>query len=145
VAGYSPRALRDKLGIKPGMHVALLAAPDRFEAELAPLPTGVRVARRLGRAHDLVVAFTTRRAELERRWPALTDSLVPAGALWVAWPKKSAVKSLGLAGDMTEDVVRAVALPNGWVDVKVCAIDDTWSGLKCVRRVGRRGSVGVRG
>jgi hypothetical protein len=79
--------------------------------------------------------FVTARADLERRWVALTAALGPAGALWVAWPKKAAIRAQAIVTDMTEHVVREVALPTGWVDIKVCAIDDTWSGLKCVLRV----------
>jgi hypothetical protein len=81
------------------------------------------------------MCFVTKKAELSRRWPRLTDVLAPAGALWVAWPKKAAARALGIDTDMTEDVVREVALPTGWVDTKVCAVNDTWSGLRCVLRV----------
>jgi len=84
---------------------------------------------------DLLVVFTVRRAELERRWPRLTEVLTPGAALWVACPRRSAVKVLGLRTDMSDDVVRAAALPTGWVDIKVCAVGDTRSGLKCVLRV----------
>jgi hypothetical protein len=132
VAGYSGRALPDKLGIKPGMRIALVGTPAGFE--LTPLPPGVGVGR-LRPDLDLVMFFTTNAAQLATRWPALTRSLTPAGALWVAWPKKAAVKALGIASDMTEDAVRDVALPTGWVDNKVCAVDDRWSGLRCVLRV----------
>ena len=127
MAGYSERSLPDKLGIKPGMRVAVLGGP--------PAPDGrgslIEGARRLGPATDLAVAFFTRRRDFERRWPQLTPKMVSHGAIWVAWPKKAS----GVVTDMTEHVVREVVLPTGWVDVKVCAIDDTWSGLKCVLRV----------
>jgi hypothetical protein len=136
VAGYSTRSLPDKLGIKPGMGLAVLGAPAHLIAELAGSTT---LETRLRPGLDMVMFFTMKRRELERRWPALTRSLTPAGALWVSWPKKSAVKAQGLVSDMTEDVVREVALPTGWVDTKVCAVDDTWSGLKCVLRVELRG------
>lgn len=133
MAGYSGRALVDKLGVKPGTRLALVAAPDGFDVGL--LPAGVRMLRRCQAPLDTAVVFVTARAELERRWPALTAALAPAGALWVAWPKKAAVRAQGIVTDMTEHSVRAVALPSGWVDTKVCAIDETWSGLKCVLRV----------
>lgn len=137
MAGYSDRALVDKLGIKPGARVALLAAPAGFD--LGTLPPGVQLLRSVSAPLDLAVVFVTARAELERRWAPLTAALAPAGALWVAWPKKTAVRRQGIVSDMTEDAVRGVALPTGWVDTKVCAVDDTWSGLKCVLRVELRG------
>ena len=95
--------------------------------------------RRVNAPLDTAIVFVTARADLERRWTALTTALAPAGALWVAWPKKAAVRHLGIVSDMTEDAVRSVALPSGWVDTKVCAVDATWSGLKCVLRVELRG------
>src|SRR3954447_3952621 len=129
-AGYSGTPLVDKLGFKPGMRAALIAAPPDFGATLGPLPGGVRVATRLAAGQDLVVVFVTRRAELSRRLPALRRAIAPDGMVWVAWPKKAAK----VATDVTEDVVRDVVLPTGLVDVKVCAIDATWSGLKLVIR-----------
>ncbi|GAC1365450.1 MAG: DUF3052 family protein [Acidimicrobiales bacterium] len=135
MAGYSTRALVDKLGVRPYSRVALLGAPDGFEDLLSPVPAGVRLLRRMSGHVDMAVLFTTAMADMERRWPALSTALAPNGVVWVAWPKRTAVKALGLKSDMSEDVVRLVALPTGWVDVKVCALDDTWSGLKCVLRV----------
>jgi hypothetical protein len=129
-AGYSDTPLVGKLGIKPGFRVAWPAAPEGFEALLGELPDGVGVRRALRRPLDLVVCFVTGRAELERRLPALRRAIEPDGTLWVAWPKRAS----GVATDVTEDVVREVALPTGLVDVKVCAIDTTWSGLKLVVR-----------
>jgi hypothetical protein len=114
----------------PGMRVALLGAPEDFAATLGPLPDGVAMATRLSGHRDLALVFVTARRELERRLPALRRAIEPDGMLWVAWPKKAA----RVATDMTEDVVRDVALPTGLVDVKVCAIDETWSGLKLVVR-----------
>ena len=134
MAGYSPRALVDKLGIKPGARVALVGAPAGFESALEPLPDRARVGRRLQKGSDVAVMFTTSRAELARRWGALSDAVGPTGAVWVAWPKRAS----GVVTDMTEHVVRDVVLPTGWVDTKVCAIDDTWSGLRCVLRRDRR-------
>jgi hypothetical protein len=129
-AGYSGTPLARKLGFKPGMRAHYANAPDGFPALLGELPDGVRVLARPADGLDLVVLFVRERRELERRLPGLQRRLDPAGMLWVAWPKRAAK----LATDMTEDVVRAVALPRGLVDVKVCAIDATWSGLKLVIR-----------
>jgi hypothetical protein len=129
-AGYSGTPLVRKLGIKPGFRVAWQGAPQGFEALLGELPDGVGVRAALRRPLDLVVCFVTGRAELEHRLPALRRAIEPDGTLWVAWPKRAS----GVATDVTEDVVREVALPTGLVDVKVCAIDATWSGLKLVVR-----------
>ena len=131
-AGYSGTPLDRKLGIRPGDRVALLGAPEAFETEtLGPLPDGVTVVRRAGGEADVIVSFHTRRAELARRLPALRAMMRPAGGLWIAWPKRAAK----VATDMTEDVVREIALPTGLVDNKVCAIDATWSGLRLVIRL----------
>jgi hypothetical protein len=129
-AGYSGTPLARKLGLRPGFAVAWVGAPDGFQALLGGLPAGVTVRGRLRGPLDLVVCFVTARRDLERRLPALRAALAPAGMLWVAWPKRSS----GVATDMTEDVVRDVALPTGLVDTKVCAIDATWSGLRLVVR-----------
>jgi hypothetical protein len=133
-AGYSGTPLATKLGLKEGSSAALVGAPAGFEATLAPVPDGCTVSRRLGRSLDLVMIFVTRRADLERDWGGVTSALTPAGMLWVAWPKKASK----VPTDMSEDVVRAVALPQGWVDTKVCAVDEVWSGLRCVWRVENR-------
>jgi hypothetical protein len=129
-AGYSGTPLPRKLGFASGMTAALLAAPDGFDATLGPLPDGVRMTRRLGGHRDLVVVFVTRRSVLAGRLEALRAAIAPDGMAWVAWPKRAS----GVPTDMTEDVVRELALPLGLVDVKVCAIDGTWSGLKLVIR-----------
>jgi hypothetical protein len=129
-AGYSGTALPRKLGFKPGMRVAFVGAPDDFAALLGDLPDGVRVLARPAPQLDLAVLFARERRELERRLPGLHAKLATAGMIWVAWPKRASK----VTTDMTEDVVRDVALPRGLVDVKVCAIDDTWSGLKLVIR-----------
>ena len=134
-AGYSGTPLVRKLGIKPGHRLALLGAPDGFEdATLGDLPGGVRIARRTGGTADVIVSFHTRRAELERRLPALRALMEPAAGLWIAWPKRASK----VATDITEDVVREIALPTGLVDNKVCAIDATWSGLRLVIRLAQR-------
>ena len=128
--GYSGTPLPRKLGLKPGMRVAWPTAPAHFEGLLGPLPDGVRVKRRATAPLDLAVVFVTRRADLARRLPGLQAAIAPDGAVWAAWPKRAS----GVQTDMTEDVVRELALPLGLVDVKVCAIDETWSGLRLVIR-----------
>jgi hypothetical protein len=129
-AGYSGTPLARKLGYGPGMRVAHVAAPEGFAGLLGALPDGVRVLARPAGGMDLVVVFVTARRDLERRVARLRDAIAPAGALWVAWPKRASC----VETDVTEDVVRDVALPTGLVDVKVCAIDATWSALKLVVR-----------
>jgi hypothetical protein len=129
-AGYSGTPLPWKLGIKPGSRLALIGVPDGFVETLGPLPPDVTVRADARAAADVVVYCTTRRADLERRLERLGRMIAPDGALWVAWPKRAS----RVATDMTEDVVRAVALPTGLVDNKVAAIDETWSGLRLVWR-----------
>lgn len=133
-AGYSGRPLATKLGIKDGARVAFLEAPAGFDRTVAPLPDGVEVARDASAGLDVVVFFTKARRELEERVEELKAAIAPAGGLWVGWPKRAS----GVETDMTEDVVREVALPLGLVDNKVCAIDETWSGLRLVIRVTER-------
>ena len=135
LSGYSGTPLPKKLGIKPGSRVAVVSAPDGFlESILQPLPDGVELRSRARGPLDVVVFFTKRRAELERRFDTLVNALDRAGALWVAWPKGTS----GVATDLTENAVREVALPKGLVDNKVAAIDDVWSGLKLVIRLENR-------
>lgn len=131
MSGYSGTPLLAKLGIKPGMSLVIVGAPKGYARTLGPLPEGVTVAKAPRAGLDFVQLFTTRRADLERRFATLKQALAPAGMLWVSWPKKAS----GVATDLTEDVVRDVALAGGLVDVKVCAVDETWSGLKLVRRL----------
>jgi uncharacterized RDD family membrane protein YckC len=131
VAGYSTRSLVEKLGIKSGMRVAIINAPPAFRSLMETLPAGVSVVRALRGALPFIHFFTKRRAALEGKFPALFRALAPDGSLWISWPKKAS----GVDTDITEDVVRAVALAGGLVDVKVAAIDDVWSGLKLVRRL----------
>ncbi len=132
MAGYSGTPLPKKLGIREGDRLLLLEAPDEFGALLGVLPAGVTVSSRLkGKGQfEVIVLFMTRLAELQRRFRALIPRLNPSGGFWVAWPKKAS----GMPTDITEDRVRGVALPAGLVDNKVCAIDETWSGLRCVIR-----------
>ncbi len=128
--GYSGTPLVRKLGFKPGMRVHYAGAPDDFAALVGELPDGVRVLARPAPDLDLVMLFVVARADLERRLGGLHAKLSRDGMVWVAWPKRASK----VPTDMTEDVVRDVALPRGLVDVKVCAIDATWSGLKLVIR-----------
>jgi hypothetical protein len=130
-AGYRGTPLPVKLGLKAGQRVAFLDAPPAFAAALGELPDGVRPRGTLRGPLDLVVAFFTQRARLAWRLPQLVGALDPAGALWIAWPKRASK----VETDLTEDVVRELGLAAGVVDVKVCAIDATWSGLKLVIRV----------
>ena len=133
MAGYSGTPLEKKLGIKTGTRLAVIGGPPRFAGTL-DLPPGAVITPRLGGRVDLVLFFTVSRQDLARRLLTLGRAVAPAGAVWVAWPKKASKVST----DVTEDVVREVALPLGLVDTKVCAIDDTWSGLRLAWRLGER-------
>jgi len=130
-AGYSGTPLRKKLGIKTGQLVAFPNAPKDFAATLGELPEGVRLTSGGETGLDLVVFFVSSSAELRDGFKRWSGALKPAGMLWIAWPKKTS----GVRTDLTENVVREVALVNGLVDVKVAAIDATWSGLKLVYRL----------
>jgi hypothetical protein len=134
MAGYSGTPLAQKLGIKEGTEVLPVGAPAGYRKLLAPLPADVRFATRLTAATDVVHLFTKKRSELEKSLNAWYGRLRPDGSIWVSWPKKAS----GVATDITEDAIRAVALPIGLVDVKVCAVDDIWSGLKLVIRKANR-------
>src|SRR5207248_7924178 len=125
-----------KLGIKPGLRLGLIGAPDGFDATLGELPDGVAVRRRLRGPLDVIVAFYVDRAELSRRWPALRGALEPAGGVWIGWPKRTS----GVATDLNESIVRELGLAAGLVDNKVCAIDEVWSGLRFVYRLRDRPS-----
>jgi hypothetical protein len=130
MAGYSGTPLAKKLGVKEGSHVVLAGAPPYYLSLLEPLPAQVHFGSRLTSTTDIVHIFSTRRAELQQMLAHYRQKLKPNGTVWVSWPKKAAKMST----DITEDVIRQVALPLGFVDVKVCAIDDVWSGLKLVVR-----------
>lgn len=136
MAGYSGTPLPQKLGIKPGARLALVRAPEGFERELRPLPEGVRVRSQARGAQDVVLFFATRLAELERRFDGLARAIAPAGGLWIAWPKHNAC----VATDLREAIVRELGLAHGLVDNKVCAVDETWSGLRFVYRLTDRAS-----
>jgi hypothetical protein len=135
MAGYSGTPLPKKLGIKPGARLGLCRPPADFDETLGELPDGV-VVRPVGRGgqFDVIVCFCRSSKELARDLPGLPARLTPSGGLWLAWPKKSS----GLATDLGESEVRARGLATGLVDNKVCAIDDTWSGLRFVVRVANR-------
>jgi hypothetical protein len=128
-AGYSGRSLVQKLGVKPETTIVLVDAPDAIEQLLEPLPDGVTVRRGNRGRREMTIWFATSRGKLERRFDPVARA-VGEGTLWMAWPKGSS----GLETDITEDVIREVVLPRGMVDSKVCAIDETWSGLRLTRR-----------
>lgn len=135
MAGYSKTPLPQKLGIKPGMKIAALNPPQNYRKLLAPLPAEVTFAEKATAGAAFVHLFVTERRVLENELKRLRKMLDDAGVLWISWPKKSS----GLTSDMTEDVIREVCLPLGFVDVKVCAVDETWSGLKLMIRRENRG------
>jgi hypothetical protein len=130
--GYSGTPLPRKLGIGEGDEVALIGAPEWLEDSLGALPDVASVHTDLqdDARYDVMVAFVTQRGELEAELPRLRARMAPACGLWIAWPKRAS----GLQTDMTDNVVREVALPTGLVDNKVCAIDDTWTGVRLVIR-----------
>ena len=130
-AGYSHRPLTAKLGIQPGQNVMLVAAPRGFRGTLGRLPAGAKLVTRLERNASLIIAFTTSSRPLEQDFQRWKSALVADGVLWVCWPKRAS----GVKTDVDENVVRGICLAAGLVDVKVCAIDATWSGLKCVYRL----------
>jgi hypothetical protein len=133
-SGYSATPLPRKLGIKEGLRVAVLSAPDGFDRTLGRLPDGVQVRRQARGTVDVILFFVTRRAELARRFPTMKRALEPDGGLWIAWPKKTS----GVATDLAFEQVQEIGLGAGLVDNKVCAIDDTWSGLRFAYRLADR-------
>jgi hypothetical protein len=133
-AGYSGKPVAQKLGIKPSFRIRTRNAPAPYRKIVGPLPDGVVVSDGATRPVDLVHMFVTSRAELGSQLCSGLKEIRQDGAIWVSWPKKSS----GVSTDVTEDVIREVALPLGLVDVKVCAVDETWSGLKLVIRVKNR-------
>lgn len=130
-AGYSGKPLSQKLGLKPGHRVQLLGSPPGFRDALRPWPEQVRFISARAADPDCILLFSASTAGLARSFPPARRRLPAAGMLWVAWPKQAAK----VATDLTETVVRRIGLAEGLVDVKVCAIDATWSGLKFVRRL----------
>lgn len=135
MSGYSGTPLAKKLGIGPGCRLYVRGAPDNYFTLLAPLPANLRRLRRIGVDTDLIHLFATRSVELARALRASLKAMRADATIWVSWPKKAS----GVASELTEDTVRAMALPLDLVDVKVCAVDDTWSALKLVIRKSARG------
>jgi hypothetical protein len=130
-AGYPGTPLVKKLGIREGFRVALVGAPDGFRGVLEELPNGVSFVTSVQGQLDFVLFFVKTRSELTRNFSRLAAKLTPAGMLWIAWPKKAS----GVATDLSDGVVREIGLDAGLVDVKVCAVNEIWSGLKFVIRV----------
>lgn len=139
MAGYSATPLATKLGIKAGMTLSVVNAPNEYLDLVAPLPERVTTNRRVSRTTDLVHIFSSRKAELSNALEAYRATLGPAAVVWVSWPKKAAK----VPTNISEDVVRELALPLGFVDVKVCAVTEVWSGLKLVVRKELRGQGGA--
>jgi hypothetical protein len=134
-AGYSGTPLYRKLGIEEGASVAVIGAPASYPQLIAPLPMGAKIVKKIPKEASFVHVFATERDDLSGHLSQLRKSIAQNGVVWVSWPKKSAK----VETDITEDVIREVALPMGFVDVKVCAVDETWSGLKLmIRRDQRR-------
>ncbi len=129
MAGYSGTPLAKKLGIKPGTKLFTIAAPGHYDELLAPLPDGVKRVRKIDAA-DVAHFFVTARVRLDKELRAALPKMKQDAAIWISWPKQAAK----VETDITEDTIREVALPLGLVDIKVCAVDETWSGLKLVIR-----------
>jgi hypothetical protein len=139
-AGYSGTPLVQKLGIKEGHRVAALGAPDDFQKTLGKLPAAATMKTALDGKdpYDVILLFVTAKKDLESQFAPTAKRLHPAGGFWIAWPKKAS----GVKTDVTENTVRDIALGEGLVDNKVCAIDSIWSGLRCVVRLADRPSSG---
>ena len=134
-AGYSGTPLAKKLGIKEGMTVALIGAPDHFVALLDPIPDAVQFKHSLRGKCDVAIAFFDRESALKKRLPALAKAIFPNGGLWLAWPKKSS----SIETDLSGGSIRQQGQAAGLVDVKVCAIDNDWSGHRFCYRLKERG------
>jgi len=130
MAGYSGTPLAKKLGINAGSNVFAVAAPPDYASLLAPLPEGVKFVNKLTNSVDIVHLFTKSASELDAKLRRWRDAIRSDTTIWISWPKKASK----VPTDITEDVIREIALPMGFVDVKVCAVDETWSGLKLVIR-----------
>ena len=137
MAGYSGTPLPKKLGIKEGTRVALVNAPKDFESELGELPDNVEFIKRPTKSLDIILFFVLSERALTRDFAKLATKLKANGMMWISWPKKSS----GVSTDLSEQRVREIGLEAGLVDVKVCAIDETWSGLKFVYRLKDRSSL----
>lgn len=134
--GYSGTPLPKKLGLRDGCAVALINMPREVRSELSDALAGCKIAKSMAAPLDFIHLFSKSRAELEAELKRAARALAPAGMLWISWPKKSS----GVATDLTEDVIRAIGLKAGLVDVKVCAVTEVWSGLKFVIPVKNRPS-----
>lgn len=134
MTGYSGTPLPQKLGIKENHKVVILGAPAGFDLGTLPMGAGVRKSLPAKETLDVAIVFVKKKAELVGKIAEVRERMAANAGLWIAWPKKSS----GVATDMTEDVIREVALPTGLVDNKVCAIDETWSGLRLVIRLANR-------
>jgi hypothetical protein len=132
--GYSGKPLYQKLGLKAGHRVCVIGAPTDYETLLEGNVPRMTITSNVHQKVDMVHVFETRAAALAKKLPSLMKAIAPDGTIWVSWPKKSA----RVATDITEDVIRTIAIPLGLVDVKVCAVNETWSGLKLVIRLERR-------
>ncbi|MDH3747704.1 MAG: DUF3052 domain-containing protein [Gammaproteobacteria bacterium] len=130
MVGYSGTPLAKKLGIKEGHRIRISGAPANYLNLVSPLPKDVMISGRISQRIDIWHFFTTSYSELASKLPAMMATIQPTGAIWVSWPKKSS----GVRSSVTEDSIRTIALPLGLVDIKVCAVDETWSGLKLVIR-----------
>jgi hypothetical protein len=131
MAGYSSTPLAKKLGIKEGSRIALVNAPKNFESELGPLPEKAQFVKRVTSSLDIILFFVLTERALAREFSKLADKLVANGMIWIAWPKKSS----GVTTDLMFSNVQRIGLNAGLVDVKICAVDETWSGLKFVYRL----------
>jgi hypothetical protein len=136
MAGYSNTTLTKKLGIKEGFRVLVVKAPRDYQDLLTPLPASVAFTRTANSTTDLAHVFATERRVLAPLLATLRKKLMPEAAIWVSWPKKSSK----VPTDITEHTIREIALPLGFVDIKVCAVTDVWSGLKLVVRKELRGA-----
>jgi hypothetical protein len=134
MAGYSKRTLVEKLGIKPSTRIVALSAPPAYATLLGPLPPGSTLHSRLPAVSGFIHKFVRTRGDLVAEFPRLSRALTDNGTLWISWPKRGS----GVDTDITENIVREIGLKEGLVDVKVCAVDEVWSGLKFVRRVENR-------
>jgi hypothetical protein len=134
MAGYSGTSLARKLGLQPGREAVVIHPPRPYDQIVTPLPQGVRLRHRLHPGAEFIHLFARSAGDLARQFPRLASALADQGTLWISWPKKASP----LAGDLDENVVREIGLSTGLVDVKVCAVDDDWSGLKFVRRLVNR-------
>jgi hypothetical protein len=131
MAGYSGTPLPKKLGLRENQRLALVNAPADFEKALGVLPQNAQIVKRLSNPLDLVMLFVDQEKQLTKQFSSIVSKLTPNGMIWVAWPKKSS----GVPTDLTFDRVQRIGLDSGLVDVKICAVDEVWSGLKFVIRV----------